>query len=248
MRTRLQFVRWILGVALCGVVLLPCAAQKNHPAPPPPRQEHPPFRQQQKPKQQNQPKGNPNRPPVYPGRPTGQPPSANRPNPGAGANNTAGRNLTPRQQLGAAAPGPWMQRMRQLPPSERERFFQNSPAFQRMPPEQQNRIRQQFSQWDRMNPQQRADQTAKEQVWARMTPEQREHIKNDVLPTWRQMSPDRRQAIQQRLRVLQNMPESARNQRLNDPRFTEGMSDEDRATLRDLSHLHVGGAPDPPSE
>src|SRR5580700_4290824 len=229
MRTRLQFVRWILGVALCGVVLLPCAAQKNHPAPPPPRQEHPPFRQQQKPKQQNQPKGNPNRPPVYPGRPTGQPPSANRPNPGAGANNAAGRNLTPRQQLGAAAPGPWMQRMRQLPPSERERFFQNSPAFQRMPPEQQNRIRQQFSQWDRMNPQQRADQTAKEQVWAQMTP-------------------DRRQAIQQRLRVLQNMPESARNQRLNDPRFTEGMSDEDRATLRDLSHLHVGGAPDPPGE
>jgi hypothetical protein len=117
-----------------------------------------------------------------------------------------------------------------------------------MPREQQNRIRQQFSQWDHMNPQQRADQNAKEQVWARMTPQQREHIKNDVLPTWRQMPPDRRQAIQQRLRVLQNMPESARNQRLNDPRFTEGMSDEDRATLRDLSHLHVGGAPDPPGE
>jgi hypothetical protein len=99
-----------------------------------------------------------------------------------------------------------------------------------------------------MTPQQRADQTQKEAVWARMTPEQKEHIKNDVLPTWRQMPQDRRQAIQQRLRVLQNMPESARNQRLNDPRFTEGMSDEDRATLRDLSHLHVGGAPDPPGE
>jgi Protein of unknown function (DUF3106) len=237
-------------VALSGVVLLPCAAQKNHPAPPPPRQERPQFRQQQQPKQrnQNQPKGNPNRPPVYQGRPVGQPPSANRPNPGAGANNAAGRNFTPRQQLGVGAPGPWIQRMRQLPPSQRERFFQNSQAFQRMPPEQQNRIRQQFSQWDRMNPQQKADQTTKEQVWARMTPEQREHIKNDVLPTWRQMPPDRRQAVQQRLRVLQNMPESARNQRLNDPRFTEGMSDEDRATLRDLSHLHVGGAPDPPGE
>ncbi len=141
-----------------------------------------------------------------------------------------------------------MQRMRQMPPAQRERFFQNSPAFQRMPPEQQNKIRQQFNQWDRMTPQQRADQTAKEGVWERMTPEQRDHIKNDVLPTWRQMSPDRRQAIQQRLRVLQNMPESARNQRLNDPRFTEGMSDEDKSTLRDLSHLHVGGAPDPPGE
>jgi hypothetical protein len=44
--------------------------------------------------------------------------------------------------------------------------------------------------------------------------------------------------------VLQNMPESARNQRLSDPRFTQGMSDEDRSTLRDLSHLHVGGSPE----
>jgi hypothetical protein len=117
-----------------------------------------------------------------------------------------------------------------------------------MSPTQQNKIRQQFSQWDRMTPQQKAEQTQREHVWSQMTPEQREHVKNDVLPRWRQMSPDRRQAIQQRLRVLQNMPESARNQRLSDPRFTEGMSEEDRATLRDLSHLHVGGAPDPPQE
>jgi len=252
MRTRLQFVRCILGVALCGVASLRCAAQKDHPNPPPPRQDRPQFRPQTGPKQQNQnqTKGNPNRPPVNQGRPAGQPPFANRPNPRTpvGANNAVGRNLTPRQQLGVGAPGPWMQRMRQLPPAQRERFFQNSPAFQRMPPEQQNKIRQQFSQWDRMNPQQRADQAAKEQVWAQMTREQREHIKNDVLPSWRQMPPDRRQAIQQRLRVLQNMPEWARNQRLNDPRFTEGMSDQDRATLRDLSHLHVGGAPDPPGE
>jgi predicted Fe-S protein YdhL (DUF1289 family) len=86
------------------------------------------------------------------------------------------------------------------------------------------------------------------QVWNRMTPEQREHIRTDVLPRWRQMPPDRKQAIRQRLRVLQNMPEYARNQRLNDPNFTRGMSEEDRSTLRDLSHLHVGGAMEPPNE
>jgi hypothetical protein len=138
--------------------------------------------------------------------------------------------------------------MRQMPPAQRERFFQNSPAFQRLPQEQQNRIRQQFNQWDRMNPQQKADQVAKERNWESLSQGQKDHIKNDVLPVWRQMPQDRRQAIQQRLRVLQNMPESARNQRLNDPKFMEGMSDEDKATLRDLSHLHVGGAPDPPGE
>jgi uncharacterized protein with WD repeat len=138
--------------------------------------------------------------------------------------------------------------MREMPPAQRERFFQSSRAFQNLPPEQQNRIRQQFNQWDRMNSQQRADQVEKENVWRSLSPEQKNHIRNDVLPMWRQMSPDRRQAIQQRLRILQNMPESARNERLNDPKFTEGMSEEDKATLRDLSHMHIGGAPDPPVE
>ena len=250
MSTQLQLGRWMMGVALCGAVSLPCVAQRSRVVSPPPQQ----VRQQSgapKPQTQSQPKQNPNRPPVTSqDRIPAPPPPANRPSQGtqAGANGAPARNLNPRQQLGVGAPRPWLQRMRQMPPAQRERFFQNSPAFQRLPPEQQNRIRQQFSQWDRMSPQQRADQTEKEQVWREMTPEQRQHIKNDVLPTWREMSPDRRQAIQQRLRVLRNMPESARNQRLNDPRFTEGMSDEDRATLRDLSHLHVGGAPDPPVE
>src|SRR6266576_361029 len=67
-------------------------------------------------------------------------------------------------------------------------------------------------------------------------------------PAQRQESQDRKRAIQQRLGVLKNMPESARNQHLNDPNFTRGMSQEDQATLRDLSHLHVGGSPDPPNE
>jgi hypothetical protein len=83
--------------------------------------------------------------------------------------------------------------------------------------------------------------------WSKLTPEQRNHIKSDVLPQWKQLPANRQRAIQQRLGVLQNMPESARNQHLNDPNFTGGMSEEDKGMLRDLSHLHVG-APDPPNE
>ncbi len=81
-----------------------------------------------------------------------------------------------------------------------------------------------------------------------MTPAQRDHIRNDVMPRWKQLPHDRQQAIQQRLHILQSMPESARNQRLADPSFTHGMSEEDKATLRDLSHLHVGSSPDPPPD
>jgi len=143
-------------------------------------------------------------------------------------------------------PRPFVDRMRDLTPQQRDRVLQNSRAFQNLAPEQQGRIRQQFNQWDHLNGQQRADLRAKEDTWRRMTPEQREHIKNDVLPKWRQIPWERQQVIQQKLGVLQNMPESARNRRLSDPNFTPGMSAEDKATLHDLSHLHVGGAPDPP--
>jgi hypothetical protein len=117
-------------------------------------------------------------------------------------------------------------RWRNMSPADRQRAVQNEKRLQSLPPAQQQVLR------DRA------------QVWNRMTPQQRDHVRNDVLPQWRQMPPDRKQAIRNRLRVLQNMPESARNQRLNDPRFTQGMSEEDKSTLRDLSHLHVGGAPE----
>jgi hypothetical protein len=121
-------------------------------------------------------------------------------------------------------------RFQNMTPQEKQRLLDNEQRLRRLPPAQQQVLR------DRA------------QVWQRMTPEQRDHVRNDVLPKWRQMPPERKQAIQQRLRVLQNMPESARNQRLSDPNFTRGMSEEDKSTLRDLSHLHVGGAPEPPGE
>jgi hypothetical protein len=137
--------------------------------------------------------------------------------------------INPNRPPGAGTVNP-QERLRNMTPQERQSLRQNEERLQRLPPAQRQVLR------DRA------------QVWQRMTPEQRDHIRNDVLPRWRTMSPDRRQAVQQRLRVLQNMPESARNRRLNDPNFTRGMSDEDRSTLRDLSHLHVGGAPEPPGE
>jgi hypothetical protein len=112
-------------------------------------------------------------------------------------------------------------------------------------PQERQRNEQQFN---RLPPQQKQEMRDRAQTWQKLSPQQRDHIKNDVLPRWRQLPPDRQRAIQQRLGVLKNMPESARNQHLNDPNFTRGMSAEDKATLRDLSHLHVGGAPEPPSE
>lgn len=115
-------------------------------------------------------------------------------------------------------------------------------------PQQQQQAIENYNRLSRMSPAQRQELVRRGEIWRQLTPAQKTHIRNDVLPKWRQMPVERRQAIRQRLRVLQNMPEFARNQRLNDPKFTEGMSDEDKATLRDLSHLHVGAPPDAPNE
>ncbi len=143
-------------------------------------------------------------------------------NPGYNGNGNNGRVATPPPNV--------QDRWRNMTPQDRQRALQNEERLRRLPPAQQQVLR------DRA------------QVWNRMTPAQREHVRTEVLPQWRQMPNDRKQAIRQRLRVLQNMPEYARNQRLNDPKFTQGMSEQDRATLRDLSHLHVGGALETPNE
>ena len=118
---------------------------------------------------------------------------------------------------------------------------------QRLSPEERQRVLQNQQRFQQLSPQQQQDMRDRQHVWQQMTQQQRDHIKYEVLPTWRNLPPQRKKAIQQRLGVLQNMPEFARNQHLNDPNFTRGMSAEDRAMLRDLSHLHVGGAPDLPT-
>lgn len=261
MRKKIQF--GLLALAAASIVAMPESgwAQKppggGTPAPhanrPPLHQTQPKLPASQAHPNANRAPANPNRAPANPNRSVSRPPQihagpqGNRNNgarPGYGARG----NVTPRQQLGVGAARPWVDQMRDLSPQQRERVLQNSRAFQNLSPDQQNKIHQQFNQWDRMTPLQRADQRTKEDTWRRMTPEQRDHIKNDVMPKWRHMPWDRQQVMKQRLGVLQNMPESARNQRLNDPNFTRGMSDDEKSMLHDLSHTHVGGTPEPPGE
>jgi hypothetical protein len=228
--------------------------QKPNANRPPPAQSHPatPPPAAQKPQNQNRP--NANRPPQGAGRPAnpnagnGRPAQNNFNNQGRPGNNGQGANLNNRQQLGVGAQRPWVDTMRDLSPAQRERVLQNSRAFQNLSPDKQQKIRQQFSQWDHMTPQQQAGLRRNEQTWRNLTPEQRDHIKNDVLPKWRQMPWDRQQVMKQKLGVLQNMPESARNERLNDPNFTRGMSDDERSMLHDLSHTHVGAPDNSPNE
>jgi len=119
--------------------------------------------------------------------------------------------------------------------------------FNDLTPQEKRRVVDSYNKQKNLNPAQRQEINRRIDNWNKLTPEQRGHVRNDLTPKWNQLPKTRQDAIQHRLEVLQNMPESARNQHLNDPNFTRGMSEEDRAMLRDLSHMHMG-APDPPNE
>lgn len=233
MRLRLQLAGCLLAMGLGAVLAAPSMAQRGRAnfapqqhTPPPRAQARPQQRQQQRQQERNaaKPPQQERHPNGRAGNPQGN--GANHPNsvPHPNINPNGNPNRPP------YAYTPPAKRFSDLPPQDRQKILENNNKYRNLPPAQRQELRE------------RADQ------WNRLTPQQQGHIRNDVLPKWRQMPVERRQAIRQKLRVLQNMPESARNQRLNDPEFTRGMSEEDRATLRDLSHLHVGGALEPPNE
>ena len=222
MKLQLQFGSLLLALGISVGMAMPSAAQRPHAVRT--AQNKPANKPPKRPKPQKQ----ANRPPRNGGgqnkpnanaKPQGNVnPNVNRP-PNAGGQGGERPNLNPNRPPNATVP------RNDLTPKQR----QNLEKFNRLSPQEQQELR------DRL------------QAWNRLTPEQQSHVKNDLLPAYKKLPPARQSAIGSRLKVLQNMPESARNQHLNDPNFTRGMNEEDKAMLRDMAHMHLGG-PDPPSE
>jgi uncharacterized protein DUF3106 len=248
MKPRLQFGGWLIALGISVGMVVPCAAQNRDANKPPqqpkqqqrqlPRQEQRQERRQQQPEGRRVQNGGPSNdrprnqvaPNRFPAnRPTGSMSTLGGNHPPNMRGDSAQPNFNPNRPPNASNSPANARRFQDLSPADRQRVLQNREKFDRLPPQRQQEIREAA------------------QNWNRLTREQQSHIKNDVFPKWQQMPPDRQRAIRQRLGVLQNMPESARNQHLSDPNFTRGMSEEDKAMLRDLSHMHVG-APDPPNE
>ena len=221
MKSGLQFGKWLAALAACAALALPGFAQggrANRDQNRPPKQEQKQQRQNPQPNRPQRQRQEERRAPREEQRNANRPPQANPSRPFADERPNRNPNRPPNRY----APSP-----RTATPQELRR---NEQQFNRLPPQQKQEMRE------------------RAQAWDRLTPDQRSHIRNDVAPRWQQLPADRQRAIRSRLNVLKNMPESARNQHLNDPNFTRGMSEEDRAMLRDLSHLHIGGPDAPPNE
>jgi hypothetical protein len=82
----------------------------------------------------------------------------------------------------------------------------NPPArpkrFQDLTPEEKRRVLQNRDKFNRLSPQKQQEMREAARNWAKLTPAQQNHIKNDLLPIWKQLSAARRNAIRNRLAHL----------------------------------------------
>ena len=157
-----------------------------------------------------------------------------------------------KEQRGAHAlmglPPPWMERLRDMSPDQQERFLNNNERFKNLPAARQAQIRRRLQHWNSLTPEQRQAVRDRERIWEQMSPEQQRHIREELLPKWQQLSPDRRQVLLSKLRALRGLGESERAARMNAPAFLSDLSSDERGMLRELSNLRVGVAPEPPQE
>jgi uncharacterized protein DUF3106 len=241
-----------MALALSAGLPVLCLAQGQHANGAQNRQDNKPPRQQSQPPRQSPPREQPprqqrqeqRREQRQQGHETRRPQN-DRQNSGASRPPNANTNRPPATDINRAGMVPGSSNNPNRPPSAYTPAPQKK--FNQLSPQEQRRVVDSYNKQKNLTPAQRQEIDGRIKNWEKLTPEQKSHVRNDLAPKWNQLPPNRQRAIQQRLGVLQNMPESARNQHLNDPNFTRGMGEEDKAMLRDLSHMHMG-APDPPNE
>jgi hypothetical protein len=159
----------------------------------------------------------------------------------------AGLQPTPQERKLLDLPPRWTERLQNMTPAQQDKFLNNNARFRNLPAEQQAQIRQRLQTLNKLPPEERRAVIERERVWQQMTPEQQRHVRDTLLPTWRNLAPARRQILLRRLHDLRGLDDAQRAAKLNDDNFTAGLSADERQMLRDLSALRVGDQ-GPPGE
>jgi len=152
-------------------------------------------------------------------------------------NGEGGGKGQPGERAIEGLPGPWIQRLRDMPPEQQERFMQNNERFRQLPAWRQEQIRRNLDNWNRLSPEDKQELRDRETALERMTPEQRQYVRDTLLPKWQSMEPARRQAIVRHLAMLRNMSPATQQAALNDPKFLQGLNPDEQSMLRDLNSL-----------
>jgi hypothetical protein len=160
---------------------------------------------------------------------------------GAGRRNMGRPNVRGMEGL----PPKWIEKLRDMPPEEQQRFLRNNERFRDLPPRRQEQIRRNLERWNNLTPEQKQAARNAEAALERMTPQQRAYVRNTLLPKWRALPMARRQAIRRHLAILSRMSPSTQQAALNDPKFMSGLSPDEQEMLRNLNSLRN---PTPPAK
>ena len=120
--------------------------------------------------------------------------------------------------------------------------MQNNERFQNLPPGRQQQIRQNLQKWNDLTPEQKARIKQGADNFNHLSPEQRDYVRNELLPKWQQMTPERRQAVNGKLHTLQGMGAVDREKALNDPKFMQGLNPDEQSMVKSLSTLRSAPA------
>jgi Protein of unknown function (DUF3106) len=146
------------------------------------------------------------------------------------------------ERAAVGLPPKFVEKLRDMPPEEQERFMQNNEKFQSLPPLRQAQIRQNLQKWNALPAEQKERIRATEAMLENATPEQREHFQNYVVPKLEQMPPMRRARVINHWRRLQSLTPAEQQAALRDPGFMGNLSPDEQSVVRDLNSMGNPGA------
>ncbi|HVB87651.1 MAG TPA: DUF3106 domain-containing protein [Candidatus Dormibacteraeota bacterium] len=153
------------------------------------------------------------------------------------------RARRPNVRVMEGLPPKWLEKLREMPPAQQQRFLQNNERFRNLPPQRQEQIRRNLERWNNLSPEQKQAARNAEEALERMTPQQRAYVRNTLLPKWQALPMNRRQVIRRHLAMLSRMGPSTQQAALNDPRFMAGLSPDEQDILRSLNSLRNPAPP-----
>ena len=134
-------------------------------------------------------------------------------------------------------PGPMMERLRNLPPEQREEILRNNRRFQQLPKEQQEKMLERFRRFQQLPPRQREMMEERFSILNSLTPERRRKALQIYERHWRDLPPERRQALTEEFRRLRELSPQERKLRLSSPELEDRFNSQERDLLQQLTAL-----------
>lgn len=130
-----------------------------------------------------------------------------------------------------------MERLRRLPPDERERVLRNNWRFQQLPKKRQDQLLDRMRRFQELSPNERERIEERFSVFRNLTPEQREKTRKVYEEYWSKLEPERRSAIVDEFRSLRELPEKEREKRLESEEIKNRFNQKELEVLKQLSKL-----------